>query len=451
LTGTGLFVILAWQFSALLYNPHLSMPIKILATADIHLGKRSSGMRVFGDDCATKHAWQRIVDYAVRHTVDALVLAGDIIDRDNRYFEGSGALQEGFEQLRDEGVEVFMVSGNHDFDVLPQVLRNHPFGNVHLLGLDGNWQAVRFERRGEVIEFVGWSFPSRYVEINPLLQLSALVTDPNVLRLGILHCEVDKLDSRYAPVPFSDLRNAPVDVWVLGHIHKPVAFSGTKPIHYPGSAQSLSAKETGAHGGLLLTLDGSRVEVETLYFSSCRFEGLIVDTSAVDSEEALRLLVENELTAAANSKLTDLADVNYLVFDVHLTGENSRGKEIRDWAEPLKTGYNVRLATGTRTLVREVTAEIRPAVEDLEALAAENSPAGVLAQCILALRNGVSTSLLDGLIRQWESRFQSVNNAGVYQPLQEVWQRQGNPRHARAFIERECNRLLGELLYPSNR
>ncbi|HEX3935444.1 MAG TPA: DNA repair exonuclease [Puia sp.] len=425
--------------------------MKILASADLHLGKRSSGMRVFGDDCATRHTWQRIVDYAVRHSVDALVLAGDIIDRDNRYFEGSGALQDGFVQLRDAGVEVFLVSGNHDFDVLPQVLRNHPFDNVHLLGVDGNWQAARFERRGEAIQFIGWSFPSRYVEINPLLQLSALVTDPNVLRLGILHCEVDKLDSRYAPVPIRDLQNAQVDVWVLGHIHKPVAFSGTKLIRYPGSAQSLSAKETGAHGGLLLTVDESRIDVETICFSSCWFEELTVDISTVNSEEGLRLLVEDKLSTTANSKLTELVDTSYLVFDVHLTGENSRGKEIRNWTEPLKSGYDVRLATGTRTMVREVTAEIRPAVENLEALAAENSPAGVLAQCILALRNGTSTPLLDGIIRQWESRFQSVNNAGTYQPLQEVWQRQGNPRHPRAFIERECNRLLGELLYPSNR
>jgi exonuclease SbcD len=391
-----------------------------------------------------------MVDYATRNSVDVILLAGDVIDRNNRYYEASGALQEGFARLKDAGIEVFLVSGNHDFDVLPQVVRNHPFDNVHLLGANGHWEVSRFERGGEVIQFIGWSFPQQYVSTNPILQLATLQTDPNFLRLGVLHADVDNLESRYGPVPLLDLQNANIDVWILGHIHKPSNYVGAKIIRYPGSPQSLSAKEPGPHGALLLTIDRSRVEVEEISLSNCRFEWLNIDISAVDSQEALRLLAENELSLAANSKLAELGETNFLVYNLHLSGQSSRGREIKAWVEPLKNDYDMLLATGTRVQVREVSANIRPVIDDLEALAAETSPAGLLAQTILALRGRPSTPFLDGLIRDWEAEFRTVTNNTTYQPLQEQWQREGNPRDAKTLIEQECNRLLSELLFPSN-
>jgi len=426
------------------------MPIKILASADLHLGKRTSGIDVFSDDCSTKRTWKRMVDYATRNSVDVVLIAGDVIDRDNRYYEASSSLQEGFARLKDANIEVFLVSGNHDFDVLPQVLKHHPFDNVHLLGANGHWEVSRFDRNGEVIQFIGWSFPQQYVSTNPVLQLATLQTDPNFLRFGVLHADVDKLDSRYAPVPLLDLQNANVDIWLLGHIHKPSNYLGQKIIRYPGSPQALSAKEPGLHGALLLGIDRLRVEAEEISFSNCRFEWLNVDTSSVDSQEALRLLMENELSLAANSKLSELSEIGYLVYDLHLVGQNSRSHEIMAWAEPLKNDYDMLLATNTRVRVREISANIRPVVGNLETLAAEASPAGLLAQTILALRNGTSTPFLDGLIREWEAEFRTVTNSMTYQPLQVQWQRDGNPRTARALIEQECNRLLNELLFPSN-
>jgi DNA repair protein SbcD/Mre11 len=403
---------------------------------------------VFDDGCSTKLTWKRMVDYAIRNAVDVVLLAGDVIDRNNRYYEASSALQEGFARLKDADIQVFLVTGNHDFDVLPQVLRNHPFDNVHLLGENGNWEVARFARREEIIQFIGWSFPQQYVSTNPVLQLPTLQVDPNYLRLGVLHADVDKLDSRYGPVSLLDLQNANIDVWMLGHIHKPLNFAGPKIIRYPGSPQALSAKESGSHGALLLTAARSRVEVEEISFSNCRFEWLIIDASAVDSQEELRRVAENELSTAANSNLTELGETAFLIYDLYLSGQNSRGREIKDWAEPLKNDYDMPLATGTRVLVREVFANIRPAVGDLETLAAESSPAGLLAQMILALRGGTSTTFLEGLIREWDAEFRTITNSKTYQPLQEQWQRDGNPRTAKILIEQECNRLLSELLLP---
>ena len=41
------------------------MAITVLATGDIHIGKKSSSVRQDIEESATKYSWNRIVDYAV--------------------------------------------------------------------------------------------------------------------------------------------------------------------------------------------------------------------------------------------------------------------------------------------------------------------------------------------------------------------------------------------------
>src|ERR1700744_3019899 len=113
------------------------MPIKILATADLHLGKTSAD--VSGYQASTKSTWAALVNMAIENEVDIVVLCGDIIDRNNRYFEAIGPLQSGIDRLREDNITVYLVSGNHDFDVLPQVVRRYSDDGVKLLGKNGVW------------------------------------------------------------------------------------------------------------------------------------------------------------------------------------------------------------------------------------------------------------------------------------------------------------------------
>lgn len=101
------------------------MPIKILATGDIHIGQRASGLPGNIDGFSAKDTWKRIVEWTISNTLDIIVLSGDIIDHDNRYFEAVGPIQSGFTRLKEKDISVFIVSGNHDFDVLPQIIQQH--------------------------------------------------------------------------------------------------------------------------------------------------------------------------------------------------------------------------------------------------------------------------------------------------------------------------------------
>jgi exonuclease SbcD len=428
------------------------MAIKILVTADLHLGKRSSGLSSDPAEIATRHTWLAIVDYAVQNKIDVLLLCGDIIDRENRHFESIGPLQSGFAKLGGADVEVFMVAGNHDYNVLPEIVSNGQFPNVHLLGKGGRWELSTFRRYGQAIQFAGWSFPLQLVRTNPLAGLTALPIDPNIPCIGLLHADINNLESRYGPVSLVDLQNTALNIWMVGHIHGPINFPvGDRIIRYPGSPQALSAKEPGIHGALLLTVEEPyRARVDVVPLSTVRYERLDIDISAADSHGSLGTIISTAIMRDAESKLAELENVLYLVYDIRLVGQHPNDQEVLQWTSPILEGYDVPLASGARVSVRTVTSAIKPTVKDLDQLALEQSPAGILAQTILAIREGRSTPLLDDLVRQWNTQFREVNGSSVYQPLNAEWQKSGNPRVAVDFVLQECNKLLGELLLQRN-
>src|SRR5699024_2494987 len=228
-----------------------------LATADLHLGRKSTQVSIDSDENATKYTWQRLIRWAFKNQVDAVVLAGDIIDRDNRYFEAIGPIHEGFEKLGAAGIPVIMTAGNHDFDVLRDIMQSNDYAHVHLLGENGQWEARTIETKSGPIQFLGWSFPQQYIHEDPLLKLASfeipLNDDPTI---GILHGALNAPESKYAPIEMNRLMGKNVNAWVLGHIHKPVIHHENSPlIFYSGSPHALSPKEHVTHGPHLLTIE----------------------------------------------------------------------------------------------------------------------------------------------------------------------------------------------------
>lgn len=67
------------------------MSIRILATADIHIGRRPT--RLANPDDAHRFSaarmWEAMVERAIEEKVDLVALAGDVVDHDNRFFEAT--------------------------------------------------------------------------------------------------------------------------------------------------------------------------------------------------------------------------------------------------------------------------------------------------------------------------------------------------------------------------
>lgn len=426
------------------------MALKILATGDIHIGKRSSSVPSDDPESAAKFTWIRIVDLAIKDAVDVLVLTGDVVDQDNRYFEAIGPLQSGFEKLKQAGITVYMVAGNHDHDVLPQLVNPERYDNVHFLGANGKWENITFEKNEEKIQFVGWSFPSRHFSEDPLSTFEQDDIDPSFAAIGLVHGDVGVADSNYAPIDLNNFLNTRVQAWILGHIHKPQTLRESDPIVcYPGSPHALSAKEQGKHGPILITVRSKEdIQVTPIPLSPVRYERISIDISEYEKEADVRDAVTNKLLEDAQSKTTELENVSFLVYDIVIEGRHSKIRELESWLVPIVADYDQEIdATETRLSVRKVSVNAQAKVDNMEEQAQESSPAGVLAKTIIALEKGKTTDFLDDLIKAWYSDYEVMKKAGAYQPLRPTSGSSADQApDAKEYILNECNRLLGELL-----
>ena len=139
-------------------SPRVStLVMKILAVGDMHLGRTPSRLppQLHAPDLGPAEAWRRTVAAALNHDVKAVLLAGDVVDRDDDFFEAYRALESGVKTLADAGIAVVGVAGNHDVKVLPRLVRHIP--KFRLLG-EGRTMGVlpdrRRQGRGDVLGLV---------------------------------------------------------------------------------------------------------------------------------------------------------------------------------------------------------------------------------------------------------------------------------------------------------
>lgn len=423
--------------------------MNILATADLHLGKQSSNVPRELRESSVTFTWERIVSYAIDKQIDALLLAGDVVDRDNRFFEAIGPVQSAFESLGTAGIPVVMVSGNHDFDVLPDIIQNREYDHVHLLGENGQWEARTIDTRSGMLQVVGWSFPKQHVMDDPLLQLSVknLNLDPNLPTVGLLHGDLYDRKSHYAPIDPTGFQPGIPQAWVIGHIHKPDTVRSNNPlVFYPGSPQALSAKEPGMHGPTHLTIASGKVRSRQIVLSPVRYDLLRVDVTGAGNPSDFRNLVTQKMRERVQIILEELERVTHMIFDVELTGRHPDVIELNNWAQFINE-LEQQMEAETMVSVRKVVNLAEPMVENLEELAKQPTPPGMVANLILDVEDGSSSEYLDELLSELKDELSSANRSATYQPLSRFDdQIPDTEESARKLILKESRQLLGELL-----
>ncbi len=380
------------------------MVLELLFVGDVHLGRRPGhiprGLQAEGGPTpgalGPVVAWQRTVEFALARRVDAVVLAGDVIDDDDDFFEAYAPLRDGVARLIDRGVPVFAVAGNHDVDVLPRLAKAVP--DFRLLGAGGVWEAVELvaERHdGATVApgegdpgatLLGWSFPERRVAVSPLAGLPEIEGARRPV-LGVLHCDRDQAASPYAPVSSAELERAAVDAWLLGHIHVPDSLDGRRPIGYLGSLTALDPTETGPRGPWVVTVDGATVTAEQAPLAPLRWEHVELDASDWDSPGDAEVSLVAELEALAAGVTGAGATPAALGCRIALVGQVDPHLSMAAVIERVEG--RVLRCPGTFAFVDTVTDLTSPAV-DLAALARGSDPPSVLARKLLVLDGGPS-------------------------------------------------------------
>lgn len=361
------------------------MAMKLLAVGDIHLGRRPSKLPdALSDEAASlgpAAAFELLVEQAEHNGVDAVVFAGDVVEREDDFYEAYRELSRGVERLTAAGIEVLAVAGNHDVKVLPLLADQIP--DFRLLGRNGEWETTTLQADGEQLTLHGWSFRDSKVRHSPLDGVRfTRGSGPN---LGLLHCDRDQPGSPYAPVATRELAAADLDGWLLGHIHAPDTLSIGQPAGYLGCISGMDPGEPGDHGPWLLTINSGRIEqVEQWVLAPLRWESLPLDLTGlaapVDVRGALLEAVRRRDEEIASKTVPPKA----VGLRVWLTGRTGFGREAeqllrQDEQSPIHDGK-----AGTRYFIERCIADTRPAIA-LEELATRTDPPGLLAKrlCLL--------------------------------------------------------------------
>ncbi len=424
------------------------MPLKILATADIHIGRRPSKVLDSAEagrfSCA--RMWESIVQRAVSESVDLVVLAGDVVEHDNRFFEATGPLEAGLAKLAAAGIDTYAVAGNHDFDVLSRIVDSVGGDRLHLLGRDGRWEESLVEKDGRpVLRVHGWSFPANHVAESPLADYDLPPSD-DLPTLGLLHADLGAQGSRYAPVTQSELASTGVAIWVLGHVHTPRYIDATSgpPTLYPGSPQAMDPGETGQHGPWLIEIQGPHQASATLLpMSKVRYDVLEVDLSDISTKDDFQSRVVSQIGRHLDSLASDPSPLEYVSLRLEFGGRTSVCSQIDDWSRRMLDDYE-RCSGDVTGRIDTVTNNTLPAI-DLAELSQNRDPPGVLARTLASLESDRPNETVATLVRDAHRKILEVHEASAYSGSVQQDQPPGLD-DARRHLIRQARLLLDRLL-----
>ena len=418
--------------------------MKILAVGDMHLGRTPSRLppQLHAPELGPAEAWRRTVAAALDHGVKAVLLAGDVVDRDDDFFEAYRALESGVKTLADAGIAVVGVAGNHDVKVLPRLVRHIP--RFRLLGEGGRWESCRIDGGRDAVTLWGWSFPQARVLESPL---EGGRPDPVPgVNLGLLHCDRDAgPDSPYAPVTRQELARAGLDGWLLGHIHKPDALTAASPSGYLGSLTGLDRGESGPRGPWMMTVAEGRIaEVEHLPLAPLRWEALEVDLEGIGEPFQAR----ERLLAAVRGLDGRMASLptapNAVGLSVSLAGRTGFGNAALDQLSPADRDETHTGAAGTHYFIVSTGLDTRPEI-DLADLAKRRDPVGLLAARLLWLDRPEGDPERDRLVDKARQALRDQSAQSVWRDLAAGGETPEPVTWLRQAGYRALDRLLGQI------
>lgn len=354
---------------------------RFLHVADIHLDSPLRGLeRYEGAPLdrirnATRQALRNLVQTAIDEEVAFVVIAGDLYDGDWRDYQTGLFLVGQMIRLRDAGIQVFIIAGNHDAaNKMTRELRLP--ANVTILA-HKKPQTVRLDDFQVAIH--GQSFATQAVFDD--LAAGYPAGERGWFNIGLLHtCGSGREGHEpYAPCTLDTLRSKQYEYWALGHIHRREILHEDPCIAFSGNLQGRSIRETGPKGCLLVTVDdANRTQVTPCFVDVVRWEHCRVDCSGAHSDDDVL-----ERFRSAFQNLLRQADDRLLAVRVELAGACVAHKKLA--ARPEQYINEVRVqandAGGGEAWVEKVLLRTSPA-EDLDKTFLIDGPIGELNQLI---------------------------------------------------------------------
>lgn len=292
--------------------------MRFIHTADLHIDSplrglsRYEGAPVERLRGATRQALQRLIDLAIEEQVDFVLIAGDLYDSDWQDFHTGLFVREQMVRLAKKGIRVFIVQGNHDAQGV--ISRQVPWPDNVKVFSSRSAETVRLDEVRVCIH--GHSFPDREVPED----LVPGYPDPIAghFNIGMLHTSLTGSEGHdtYAPTTLAKLQTKGYDYWALGHVHERKVISHSPHIVYPGNLQGRHARETGAKGCQLVSVEAGNVTLSFVPLDVVRWHQLSIDLSVLHRLDQLPSLVTEHMQTAVGQAIDALHAMR-----VTLTGE----------------------------------------------------------------------------------------------------------------------------------
>lgn len=235
--------------------------MKFVHAADLHLDSPLRGLPVYEgapvDEIrsATRRACENLVELCVDEGAALLVIAGDLYDGDWRDYSTGLFFVQQMARLRDAGVQVAWVRGNHDASSKITRYLNAP-ENVRELSIAAP-ETIVYEELGVAVHGVGYAT----AEMKENLALAYPEPRRGMFNLGLLHTSLDGRPGHapYAPCQLDQLRARGYDYWALGHVHAREVLSREPWIVFSGNLQGRHVNESGPKGATLVTIENGQV------------------------------------------------------------------------------------------------------------------------------------------------------------------------------------------------
>jgi DNA repair exonuclease SbcCD nuclease subunit len=424
--------------------------MKLLLSGDLHIGRSSTRMpaSVPREELRAANAWNRIVDLAIEEGVAAVCLSGDIIDQDNKFWEAVGSVEQGISRLANANIRTFVVAGNHDHDVLTRLANQLPGEHFTLLGRGGIWERVTFDRGAEGRLYIdGWSFPASRMHTSPLDGYN-LPADHAVPTLGMVHGDLDVLNTPYARLDLRRLQSLPPAGWLLGHVHasKLIHADGAPWVLYPGSPQALDPGETGIHGPWMVNVASGALglpeqrPLSNVCYSCCQID-LSGTANETDVEGAVLNGIRDEIQRIVSTLGSPPAAIS---LRLRLIGSTPAASVVRPMAQQVVEDLSMSIADAT-VCIDTIDVETVPAV-DLVEHAKSKSATGVLARLLLELDGSELSSDIAELLRHVKSSLEELERSKDFLALD---RREIDDQRAREYLRSGARALLTERVSQS--
>jgi exonuclease SbcD len=241
--------------------------MKFIHCADVHLDTPLVGLAQYPGAPvseirnATRRAFERVLDAAIAEKIDFLVIAGDLYDTGLKSFESALFFNKQMVRLKDAGIEVYLIHGNHD--AASRLIRQvRPPGNVHVFKAN---EPQTFQIDHLRVAIHGQSFATPEVIDDLASKYPSPVAD--FFNIGVLHTNLSGMSehANYAPCDLDTLKTKGYQYWALGHVHNRQVLCTNPYIVYPGNIQGRHGKEVGEKSCELVTVsDTGAVSMQTL-------------------------------------------------------------------------------------------------------------------------------------------------------------------------------------------